>query len=85
MCNHIATVDAKLHAVFFLELVYSSAYINKLLFSSEEGMAVGTNFYPQVWFDRPCLKRVTTYARHRSEMIRRMNVCFHVKPTPFMP
>ena len=77
MCNLIATVDAKLHAVFFLELIYSSAYINKLLFSGEKGMAVGTNFYAQVWFNRACFKRVTTYARHRGEMICRMNVCFH--------
>jgi hypothetical protein len=66
-----------LNAVFFLELVYATAGIDKLLLPCEVRMAVGANFYTEVLLNGTRFERIAACAGHRSYVVIRMNSLFH--------
>src|SRR5262249_8183665 len=73
--------------VFFLEPLDPSGAVNQLLFSREEGMAVGTDFQMQniALESRSCLESVATRADYGNIAVLRLNARFHETPSVNKP
>lgn len=66
----------RLHTIFLLELINTTAGIDKLLFTGEERMAVRTDLYAKVRTNRTRFESVPACASSRRHMILRMNGWF---------
>lgn len=69
--------NLELDTVFLLELVHTTAGIDKLLFAGEERMAVGANLNAEVLSNRAALESVAACASYRCFVIVGMDPLFH--------
>lgn len=74
-----------LNTVFLFEFVDAAASIQKLLFTRVEWVALGTDLYAKVLFNRTRLESVATSASNCSDVVCRMYTLFHCVHLFFCP
>jgi hypothetical protein len=62
----------------FLESFHSACRIHYFLFAGHKGMAIGTNFYLDIFFGRSCFNDIAANTSYCGLFIFRMNAFFHV-------
>ena len=65
------------NGVFILEAFHAAGRIHNLLLPRDKWMALGTNFYFNIFLGGPGFNNITTHAGNGRFLIFRMNTFFH--------